>query len=159
MAWLSIDPDDNNAVWFLAHLIEAIRMMRPALAHELGQVLEEHGDDAERYVFTSLINDIHETGELRVVIIDDWHRITDSTTLETIDFLLTNSCHDLQVVVTSRSRTGLPLSRLQVRDELVEIDAAALRFDDEEARSFLVDLAGLTLAPDDITRLHTFTDG
>ncbi|MFE7420127.1 protein kinase [Rhodococcus sp. NPDC057529] len=159
VAWLSIDTDDNNTVWFLAHLIEAIRMVRPALAHELGQVLEEHGDDAERYVLTSLINDIHETGELLVVIIDDWHRITDPTTLETIDFLLTNSCHHLQVVVTSRSRTGLPLSRLLVRDELVEIDAAALRFDDEEARSFLVDLAGLTLATDDVARLRTFTDG
>lgn len=81
MPWLSIDADDNNAVWFLAHLIEAIRTVRPALAHELGQALEEHGDDAERYVLTSLIDDIHESGELLVVIIDDWHRITDPTTL------------------------------------------------------------------------------
>ena len=157
--WLSIDSDDNNAVWFLAHLIEAIRTVRPALAHELGQALEEHGDDAERYVLTSLINDIHESGELLVVIIDDWHRITDPTTLGALDFLLSNSCHHLQVVVTSRSQSGLPLSRLRVLDELVEIDATDLRFDDEEARSFLVDLAGLTLATDDVARLRTFTDG
>ncbi|WP_128644273.1 serine/threonine-protein kinase [Rhodococcus opacus] len=159
VAWLSIDHDDNNVVWFLTHLTEAIRMVRPALAHELGQALEEHGDDAERYVLTSLVNEIHETGELLVVIVDDWHRITDPTTLGAIDFLLTHSCHHLQVVVTSRSQSGLPLSRLRVRDELVEIDATALRFDDEEARSFLVDLGGLTLAADDVARLRTFTDG
>lgn len=61
--------------------------------------------------------------------------------------------------MTSRSQSGLPLSRLRVLDELVEIDATDLRFDDEEARSFLVDLAGLTLATDDVARLRTFTDG
>ncbi|MHA4854836.1 protein kinase domain-containing protein [Rhodococcus sp. MSC1_016] len=159
VAWLSIDHDDNNTVWFLAHLTEAIRTVRPALAHELGQALEEHGDDAERYVLTSLINEIHQTGELVVVIIDDWHRITDHATIEAIDFLLTNSCHHLQVVVTSRSRTGLPLSRLRVLDELVEIDGTDLRFDDDEARSFLVDLGGLTLAADDVIRLRASTDG
>ena len=46
VAWLTVDDDDNNAVWFLAHLLESIRMIRPALAASLAQVLEEHGDDS-----------------------------------------------------------------------------------------------------------------
>ena len=62
VAWLTVDHDDNNVVWFLSHLIEAIRAVTPALATELGEVLEEHGDEAERYVLTSLINEIHESG-------------------------------------------------------------------------------------------------
>ena len=32
VAWLTVDHDDNNVVWFLAHLIEAIRSARPVLA-------------------------------------------------------------------------------------------------------------------------------
>ncbi|WP_374710703.1 hypothetical protein [Rhodococcus sp. USK10] len=86
------------------------------------------------------------------MIVDDWHRITDPTTLCAIDFQLTNSCHHRQVVVTSRSRSEVPHIRLRVRDELVEIDATALRFDDEEARSFLVGIRR-------IARLRSFTDG
>ena len=35
VAWLSIDSDDNNVVWFLAHLIEAVRTVRPTLAEGL----------------------------------------------------------------------------------------------------------------------------
>ena len=62
VAWLTVDHDDNNVVWFLSHLIEAIRAVTPALATELGEVLEEHGDEAERYVLTSLINEIHRDG-------------------------------------------------------------------------------------------------
>ena len=60
VAWLTIDDDDNNVVWFLAHLLESLRRVRPALAASLGQVLEEHGDDAGRYVLTTLIDEIHE---------------------------------------------------------------------------------------------------
>ena len=57
VAWLTVDDDDNNnTVWFLAHLLESIRTIRPALAASLTQVLEEHGDDSARYVLTSPID-------------------------------------------------------------------------------------------------------
>jgi non-specific serine/threonine protein kinase/serine/threonine-protein kinase PknK len=39
VAWLSVDSDDNEAVWLLAHLVESIRQVRPALARDLGAVL------------------------------------------------------------------------------------------------------------------------
>ena len=72
VAWLTVDHDDNNVVWFLGHVIEAIRVVQPSLAAELGQVLEEHGDEAEQYVLVSLIDEIHETGERVALVIDDW---------------------------------------------------------------------------------------
>jgi serine/threonine-protein kinase PknK len=43
VGWLTVDDDDNNVVWFLAHVLESIRRERPALAASLCQVLEEHG--------------------------------------------------------------------------------------------------------------------
>ena len=132
-AWLTIDGDDNNVVWFLAHLIEAVRSVRPMLAEGLRQTLEERGEEAGRSVLTSLINEIDESGTRIAVIIDDWHRITDATTSEALVHLLDHGGDHLQVVVTSRTRAGLPLGRLRVRDELVEIDGAALRFDISEA--------------------------
>jgi len=159
VAWLTVDHDDNNVVWFLAHLIEAIRSARPVLARELGEALQVHGDEAERYVLTSLINEIHERGERVAVVIDDWHRVTDPATVAAMGFLLDNGCHHLQVVVTSRTQSGLPLSRMRVRDELVEIDSAALRFDDDESQNFLVDLGGLELERSDVEALTESTDG
>jgi serine/threonine-protein kinase PknK len=158
VAWLTIDSDDNNVVWFLAHLIEAVRSVRPALA-ELRQVLEERGEEAGRYVLTSLINDVDEGGTRVVLMIDDWHRITDAATIEAVAYLLDHGSHHLQVVVTSRTRAGLPMGRTRVRDELVEIDAVALRFDTRESRAFLVDLGGLALDETDVANLEQTTDG
>jgi serine/threonine-protein kinase PknK len=159
VAWLTVDHDDNNVVWFLSHLIEAIRAVTPALATELGEVLEEHDDEAERYVLTSLINEIHETGTRMTVVIDDWQRVTDPATIGALLYLLVYASDDLNVVVTSRSQSGLPLSRMRMQDELLEIDATALRFDVTESKNFLVDLSGLDLDHNDVEELTAKTDG
>ncbi|MGA4792488.1 protein kinase domain-containing protein [Nocardia sp. AB354] len=159
VAWLNIDRDDDNLIWFLEHLIEAIRLVRPNLAIELRQALEEHGHAAERYVLTSLINEIYQAQERFAVVLDDWHRVSNPGTIGALDFLLEQGCHYLQIVVTSRSRQGLPLSRMRVEDELVEIDSADLRFDVDESREFLVDLARLPLDTQDIVDLRASTDG
>ncbi|MCX4097019.1 serine/threonine-protein kinase [Nocardia sp. alder85J] len=159
VAWLTVDRDDDNVIWFLSHLIEAIHTVRPALARELGQLLEEHGDEAERYVLTSLINDIDARGEQLVVVIDDWHRVTDPATTGALRFLIESGGPALHLVVTSRSRAGLPMSATRARDELVEIGVAALRFDPEEARTFLTGLDGPELDPEDVDELTTATEG
>jgi serine/threonine-protein kinase PknK len=159
VAWLTVDDDDNNEVWFLAHLLESIRRIRPALAESLAPVLEEHGDDACRYVLTSLIDEIHEKDDRIAVVIDDWHRVSDSQTSAALGFLLDNGCHHLQAIVTSWSRAGLPLGRLRIHDELIEIDSGALRFDTDEAASLLNDVGGLQLSRGDVQALTTSTDG
>src|SRR6476469_2557110 len=159
VAWLTIDDDDNNVVWFLAHLLESLRRGRPALAASLGQVLEEHGDDAGRYVLTTLIDEIHEKDDRIALLIDDWHRVSDPATTAALGFLLEHGCHHMQIIVTSWSRAGLPLSRLRIQDELVEIDCESLCVNDSEARSFLNDVGGLQLSGSDVDALTASTDG
>jgi serine/threonine-protein kinase PknK len=159
VAWLTIDGDDNNVVWFLAHLIQAVRGVAPSLAKDLRQALEERGADAARYVLATLINEIHETDTPIAIIVDEWHRTTDTATIEAMGYLLERSCRHVQVVVTARTRAGLPMSRMRVRDQLIEIDSAALRFDLSESRAFLVEQGGLSLNEADLANLEHTTDG
>ena len=159
VAWLTVDSDDNNVLWFLAHLVEAMKQIRPVLARELGQILDAHGDEAERYVLSTLIDELHRTDTAATLFIDDWHRVTSRETVAALDFLLDKGCHHLQIVVTSRNRSGLPLSRMRVRDELVEIDSTALRFGVEESDAFLRDVGGIDLDPEDVQDLTRTTEG
>jgi ATP/maltotriose-dependent transcriptional regulator MalT len=159
VAWLTVDHDDNNLVWFLSHLIEAIRAAKPTLATELSDVLEERGDESERYVLSSLINEIHQSGEPMTLVIDDWHVISEKPTINALRYLLDNACPTLNVVITSRSQSGLPMSRMRMQDELVEIDSTAMRFDTDESEHFLVGLRGLRLEHSDIEHLTASTDG
>jgi ATP/maltotriose-dependent transcriptional regulator MalT/serine/threonine protein kinase len=159
VGWLTIDDDDNNVVWFLAHLLELIRRVHPALAASLSQVLEDHGDDAARYVFTTLIDEIHQKDDRMALVIDDWHRVSDAQTTAALGFLLEHGCHHLQIIMTSWSRAGLPVSKLRIVDELVEIDSDSLRFDIDEARALLNDVDGLQLSESDVEALTTSTEG
>lgn len=159
VAWLTVDADDNNVVWFLAHLLAAIRRVRPALAEPLEQMLEQRGEEGTRYVLTSLIDAIDELGEPITLVIDDWQRVSDAQAIDALRFLIEHAGDHLQIVVTSWSRPAVTLSKLRVRDELVEIDCEKLRFDADEARALLNDVAGLQLGGDDVAALTASTDG
>jgi ATP/maltotriose-dependent transcriptional regulator MalT len=74
-------------------------------------------------------------------------------------YLLENSCHHLHLIVTSRTRSGLPLSALAVQGELIEIDSSLLKFDVAESQALLVDQCGLDLTPANIAELEDSTDG
>jgi serine/threonine-protein kinase PknK len=159
MAWLTVDRDDDNAVWFLSHLVEAIRRVRPDVVGDLGQALEEQGQAVERFVLTSLINRVHDSGDPLVVVIDDWHQVTAAEPIAAMEFLLDNGCHHLRMVVSTRSWSNLPLSRLRVRGELCEIGPQDLSFDFPESRRFFGDPGPITLSDSEVEDLQASTDG
>jgi serine/threonine-protein kinase PknK len=159
VAWISVAHDDDNEIWFLAHLIEAIRRVRPDIGEGLDQVLEERPSDAVAFVIATLIDEIHAAGSTIVVIVDDWHRVTDAGAHRAMETLLDNGCHHLRFVVTSRDQSGLAASRLRVHDELVEIGSTALRLTNAETRQILVERNGFALTDDQVEQIHTATDG
>ncbi|WP_036495651.1 serine/threonine-protein kinase [Nocardia sp. BMG111209] len=159
VAWLTADPDDDNVVWFLTHLVEAIRGVRPEIARELVAVLQERSTDATRSVLSTLIDEIHESGQAVVLVVDDWQRVHSVSTRAAMAYLLEHGCHHLRIVLVGRDRSGLPLSRLMVDDELVEIDTTALRFDPAETGDFLIRASGLELDPKEVGRVRESTEG
>ncbi|MGW6425130.1 protein kinase domain-containing protein [Nocardia sp. NPDC055053] len=159
VAWLSVDLDDNNVVWFLSHLVDAIRRAHPGVAKDLAQILEERSGDAVGHVMTALIDEVHDSGETVAVVIDDWHRVTGPATVAAMEFLLDRGCHHLRMIVTSRSRKGLPLGRMRAHDELVEIDETDLRFDNEETAAFIAGTSELSLGAIEIDNLRESTEG
>jgi ATP/maltotriose-dependent transcriptional regulator MalT len=158
-AWLAIDSDDNNTVWFLAHLIEAVRRTMPELADALQQEFEGHLENTQQYVLNALITGLHSHKQTLALVIDDWHRVDNTETTNVLAYLLENGCHHLHLIVTSRTRSGLPLSALAVQGELVEIDSSLLKFDVAESQALLIDQCGLDLTPANIAELEDSTDG
>jgi serine/threonine-protein kinase PknK len=158
-AWLSLDRDDNNTIWFLSRLLEAIRRVIPELDDELQQFLEERPDDAEHYVVPALVNALDAAGTDVVIALDDWHLIENPRTRAVVDRLLDVGGARLSFLITSRSRSGLAVGRLRMLDQLVELDALSLRFDEDESQALLVGINGLELDTDDLAGLHRTTEG
>ena len=158
-AWLAIDSDDNNAVWFLTHLIKAVRRPLPDLADTLQQEFEGHLENPQKYVLYALLHGLHSDKQTLALVIDDWHRVDNSETMDALAYLIENGCHHLHLVVTSRTRDGLPLDALAAQGELTEIDESLLKFDVDESRALLVKRRGLKLTPANVAELEGSTGG
>jgi ATP/maltotriose-dependent transcriptional regulator MalT len=158
VAWMSLDRDDNDVASFLGNLIEAVRRVEPTLGADLGDLLEQLSGGAQRYVLTELINQLAEHRRPVTVVLDDWHLIEDSDTIAALDLLLDVGPDNLHLIVTSRTHAPA-IGRLKVRNQVSEIDATQLRFDQKESAAFLLDLNALELDGDDVHRLWSSTDG
>lgn len=159
VAWIGIDSRDDNEVWFLAHLIEAVNRVRPEIGTGLGQMLEERPADTVAFAISSLIDELHTSGKPVVVIIDDWHRLTDPGALRVLSALLDSGCHHLRFVVTSRDPSDLPMGRMRMNDELVQIDSEQLRLTRAEIGEILVQRNGFQLDAGRLDRVYAATDG
>ncbi|GLZ48819.1 hypothetical protein Acsp06_50040 [Actinomycetospora sp. NBRC 106375] len=162
VAWLGLHRDDNDPHWFLSHLLTAVRRVLPAAADvidDLVGLIEQNAEDVAGYTLSVLLDRIADHGGRFVLAFDDWHLVEDAEVHRALVRLLDFAPPNLCLVLTSRRRPALPLSRLRVRGQLVEIDSEALRFDLAETTEFLVDLNGLPLDGDDVARLSAGTDG
>ncbi|MDH4103886.1 MAG: LuxR C-terminal-related transcriptional regulator [Thermoleophilia bacterium] len=159
VAWLSLDEDDNDHARFFSYVIEALRTVEPAIG---GRALAAHaapGAELIDVVLPLLLNDLAalETGV--VLVLDDYHVLTNAEIHEAVAYLVERLPESLRLVLATREDPPLPLGRLRVRGELCELRAGALRFSDEEARSFLNDLLDLGLSAEDVERLQARTEG
>jgi LuxR family maltose regulon positive regulatory protein len=106
-----------------------------------------------------LINEIIEHETSFVLILDDFHSISAQPILEMLAFLLDHVPPQLHLLLITRIDPTLPLYRLRARDQLVEIRAEHLRFNEEEITSFLNEVMGLRMSADDIAAMHARTEG
>lgn len=159
VAWLSLDVADNDLSRFLAYLLEAVRALDGGVGASLRGVIEANPDAVTDYVLDTLLADLALQDGDSVLFIDDWHLIHDAAVQAVVQRLLLHLPPNLHVVITSRTRSGVPLSRLRVHDLLVEIDAASLRFDLDESCIFLSQQDSVTLSSEDQHSLWRTTEG
>ncbi|HXG29139.1 MAG TPA: LuxR C-terminal-related transcriptional regulator [Nevskiales bacterium] len=159
VAWLAIDAADNDLERFLAYVVEAIRAAEPDIGAGLTEVIESNPGNAAEFVLGDLINEFELYDKEFVLFLDDWHLIHEPKIHQALELFLSRVPPNFHLVVTSRSRAGIPLARLRVQNELVEINAADLRFDYTESSTFLSDAKALQLGAEDLEVLWRSTEG
>jgi LuxR family transcriptional regulator, maltose regulon positive regulatory protein len=157
-AWLSLDSGDNDPVRFWEGVIEALRTVEPGIGERPLGLLAGPTSLTE-VVIPLLINELVELPGRVVLVLDDHHLIVNPRIHESLAFLLGHLPDTVQLAIASRSEPPLPLGRLRVRHEIVEIRAADLRFTDDEATALLNGALELGLDAGDIERLQGRTEG
>ena len=158
VAWLSLDPGDNDPGRFLAHLVAALRAGNPEAFADTAAVVETGGEVAET-VLISLVNDLDRVEGATVLALDDYHVIDEAGVHDAVAFLLEHLPPRATLAMATRADPPLPLARLRARAELVELRASDLRFTPTEADAFLNRVMGLNISADQVAALDTRTEG
>lgn len=159
VAWLSLDENDNAALRFFTYAVAAIQTVYPDLAADLATSLRSSTTLDETAVVTALLNELAGHAAPFILVLDDYHAITNEAIHNALAFFVDHLPDALHVIITSREDPPFPLPRWRVRGQLTHIQAVDLRFTTDESDLFLRETMGLALAETAVADLETRTEG
>jgi LuxR family maltose regulon positive regulatory protein len=144
---------------FFCYLIAALQRVHSKIGVEILSILDTDADLSFEQLLTILVNDIVTSGENFVLVLDDYLVISEIKIHRALDFLFDHIPPGMHLVILSRIDPPMPLGRLRVQREMVELREVDLKFTQNETTTFLNNLMGLGLPSEDIRKLETLTEG
>jgi LuxR family maltose regulon positive regulatory protein len=158
IAWLSLDPADNDPVVFWTNVVAALQKVAPEVGATTLTLLDAPDPSVEA-VLAPLLNDLNGLEDAVVLVLDDYHVAEAHEIQVGMAFMLDHLPPHVHVVITTRADPALPLARLRARGDLVEVRAADLRFTPDEAATYLNGVMTLGLTEGDVAALEGRTEG
>jgi LuxR family maltose regulon positive regulatory protein len=159
VVWVSLGEEDNDPMQFWTYVVTALQTVEPDIGRAALALLETVQSLPDQSIPTIIINDLVQSEQDIVLILDDYHTIRNQTIHTALSFFIDHLPDNFHLIVSTRVDPPFPLARLRARDRLTEIRAADLRFTLDEAKSFLVQTMGLILPDQDVKAIETRTEG
>ena len=159
VAWLSLDETDDNPLHFFAYLIAALQRVDPQVGAALQPILAAGQMPPATALLAGLVNDLAQMERPCLCVLDDFHAIQERGILSILQGMLTHPPATFHLLLVTREDPPLPLARLRAGNQLTEIRAADLRFDEADIRLFFQESMGVALSGPDLTRLAERTEG
>jgi LuxR family maltose regulon positive regulatory protein len=157
-AWVSLDARDTDATTYWTYLLVAVDRAAPGSAAAALDQLRTGRTPVEA-LLAGLLNELSVLPEDLTVVLDDYHLADGPGIQPGMAFLVDHLPPQVHLVISTRADPGLPLPRLRVRGELVEIRAADLRFTVHEAATYLDQVHDVRLPAADVATLESRTEG
>lgn len=159
VAWLSLDPEDNEVERCISHLIAALSSAEPDVNVSTVALAKSESQQTIQYILSELVNQLESSEDDLYLIIDDWHLINNNTIQNALTFLIEYVPRHVHFVVCSRVQPPLSLYTLRVKNQLFEVDIDDLRFNEAELSTFFLDINQLSISAEEIHRLWAKTEG
>ncbi len=159
VAWVSLDPSDNDPAVFWLYLTTALRNIQPSLGERSLSLLQSPQPPPIESVLMTLLNELTAVEADIVLILDDYHAIATQAIHDGIGFLLSHLPPQVHLMIASRADPPLSLARLRSHGELTELRVSDLRFTPDEAAAFLNQRMGLEISAVEVSALEQRTEG
>jgi LuxR family maltose regulon positive regulatory protein len=159
VAWLTIDSDDDEATRFLFYVSQALQHACQGVGLGATELILENNLIDPQAVLSSLINDLAELDDEVYLFLEDYHWLNDRRIHQAVAYFLRHAPSHCHVVITTRAEPSLPLATFRAQNQLLEIDALALRFDQQETQAFIEHTRPGALELADVQLLQRKTEG
>ena len=159
VGWVSLDSGDNDQAQFWTYVFVALDTLHPGLGAKPMSLLQSEQSAPIETALVALLNALGVLQQDVALVLDDYHLIEAFPIHRAMTFLLNHLPSPFHLVIASRIDPPLPLSRLRVRHQLLELRVDDLRFTFAEAAAFLNEILGFQLAEHDVASLETRTEG
>ena len=159
-AWVSVDAGDNDAGRLWWYIGWALHRVCPELrvGDSLRQ-LRRPGADLRGSLLPTLVNELAELAAPVVLVLDDYHMISNRNCHDQLEFVLLHLPPMTQIVLITRVDPPLPLGRLRAVGDLLEIRVPELRFAAAEAAAIVRAVSAAQLEETDLADLVDRTEG
>lgn len=158
VGWVSLDREDDDPVRFWMLVVQALKSNLGDALARAERMLQAPSPSYQPLV-AEILNRLAEHGERMVLVLDDYHAITEPAIHEPMSQLIERMPPNGHLVLVTRADPPLPLGRLRARSMMTELRAADLRFQPGEAERYLNGLMSLGLGEADVTTLARVTEG
>ncbi|HLO33692.1 MAG TPA: hypothetical protein VK249_31380, partial [Anaerolineales bacterium] len=158
-AWVTLDDHDNDVTRFWTYICSALRTLDASLGKTTLSLLMASQPPSFETLLTPLLNDLTRWKKPSVLVLEDYQSLKSTEINAGVSFLIQHLPESLHLVFITRTDPDLPLGILRVRDELVEINASDLHFDQEETEAFLHTTLQTDLPSVVVTQLLQKTEG
>jgi len=159
-AWVSLDRADNDPSRLWWHLAAALHLACPAFDYDkVLPMLRGQAADLGETMIPVLVNELASLPEQVVIVLDDYHLVKRRVCHEQMALLLGHLPPTAQVVIITRADPPLPLARMRVVGEMMEIRARELRFDFSQAAELIRAVVAVELTDRDVADLVERTEG
>ncbi|HEU5230344.1 MAG TPA: LuxR C-terminal-related transcriptional regulator [Ktedonobacteraceae bacterium] len=157
--WITLERDDNEPARLWRLIFSVFERLCPGSGEGPLMLLRTRRQPNRERMLTALLNQLEASKQEMVLVLDDYHYVSDPALSQGMAFLLEHLPSHVHVIISTRLDPPLPLARLRMHDQLLELRSADLYLIPSELRAFLNRNGKLTLSNEEIDMLFAHTEG
>lgn len=157
--WYSLDEWDNDILVFLSYLGEGITRVDEKVGRQLLDLLDgSYGMSGEALTKT-VISLLHQGEQPYVIVLDDYHWITEQGIHDFVEKLLLHMPTHLKLCLMTREDPPFSLARLRSLHQVMELRRKDLKFTQEEGWTFFQNVLANQINPEQFQYLYERSEG
>ena len=158
VGWLTFLNGQDNLFTFVTYLVASLQRLCPGLCEKTEQLVHS-GQAPESILLMTLVNELAGLPKPVVFVLDGYEHVADRSIHDFVAAWVEGLPATVRLVMTTRTKPPLPLSRWRVRRELAELQAADLCCDEAETAELVAAWAALPVTAAALRTIYERTEG